>query len=95
MRRIILIASLLIASAISYAQQPTKQDTLNWKVDIKGTHIRNQILFMLDTSAIVINNSDIPAKDRTKTVGYLQAILNYMNSQFQTQNLPKEQPKKK
>lgn len=95
MKKQFLTIALLLAVTFSYAQAPAKIDTLKWTVDIKGTHIRNQILHMIDTSSVVINNSDILAKDRTKTVDYLRAIMNYMNSQFQMQNLPKEQPKKK
>lgn len=95
MKKPFLTITLLLAVVISYAQAPVKPDSLKWTVDIKGTHIRNQILHMLDTSAIVINNSDIPSRDRTKSADYLRAIMNYMAKQFEIQNLPKEQPKKK
>lgn len=91
-KSILTIAGLLLVT-ISLAQAPAKRDTSEWVVKIDNTIMRNRILAMIDTSAIVINNSDIPAKDRVKTVSYLRSIIDFMIEQFETQNKPAEKKK--
>ena len=91
-KSILTIAGLLLVT-ITLAQAPAKQDTAKWVVKIDNTALRNRILTMIDTSAIVINNSDIPAKDRVKTVRYLRSIIDFMLQQFETQDKPAEKKK--
>ena len=95
MKRVTLTTiALIFVTAICVGQTPAaKPDSLKWKVEIDNTALRNRILAMIDTSAVVINNSDIPAKDRVKTVSYLRSILDFMLQQFETQNKPVEKKK--
>lgn len=89
MKRLILCALCALACSAAVAQQPQqKPDSLKWSVSFSTTAERDWVLSKLDTAALTIANSDIPAKDRVKTAAYLQTIYRFMASQFTQQNIP-------
>lgn len=92
MKRLSLLLLLLSVTVLCWGQ-PAKPDTLKWSVKFDNTAIRNRILQMMDTTAIAVNNSDIPAKDRVKIVNYQQQIINFFSDQFNKQNIVADKPK--